>query len=182
MPDAVAPPGWSSPAPEPLPLSPCEPTREHAALVMAWRNDPTTLAMFYHHEPKVWESFWPEFRDRYFVDADLPPAFALADGRAVAFLRFERIDDESEGAPAVDISVNVDPEARGRGYGVAALAGAIVFLRERGVAACWAEIRPENAASRRAFLRAGWREVDEVEKTIVDTGETCTIRRYVVNP
>jgi len=177
----------------PLRLAPCEPIEEHAALVMAWRNDPTTLAMFFHHEPKVWESFWPEFRDRYFADPSLPPAFALDGGRAVAFLRFERVTTGSEASPdpslpnpelsslEANISINVPAEFRRRGYGERALLGSLDYLRDRGIASCWAEIRVENEPSQRAFERAGWRLVDEVDKTVVDTGEVCRIRRYVVS-
>ena len=56
-----------------LSLEICRPIEAHARLVIAWRNDPHTLEMFYHHEPKVWDKFYLEFRDDYFVDPNLPP-------------------------------------------------------------------------------------------------------------
>ncbi|MBC8159558.1 MAG: N-acetylneuraminate synthase, partial [Alphaproteobacteria bacterium] len=69
-------------------LEVCRPIEEHARLVMAWRNDPHTLAMSYHREAKVWDAFWPEFRDTYFAYPALPPMFLVADGERVAFLRY----------------------------------------------------------------------------------------------
>jgi GNAT superfamily N-acetyltransferase len=56
-----------------------------------------------------------------------------------------------------EISVEVDPDGRGRGLG-AALATAGRHLVPSG-APLWAQIAPANAASVRAFLRAGFRPV-----------------------
>ena len=100
----------------------CQPIEEHARLVMEWRNDPQTLSMFYHREPKVWDSFWPEFRDEYFADDTLPPFFVLDDCERAAFLRFQSITPPAEAtSPCVDVSINVAPTARGRGLGTRAL-------------------------------------------------------------
>ena len=38
----------------------CYPIEDHAKQVMEWRNDPITLSMFYHREPKIWSDFWIE--------------------------------------------------------------------------------------------------------------------------
>lgn len=166
--------------PLPLDLVPCRGTKDEAQLVMRWRNDPTTLRMFYHHEPKRWPDFWEEYRERYLADPTLPPAFAVHEGQRVAFLRFQRVPAPGETRePAADISINVDPAARGRGLGVRALVACDDYLAARGVKTCVAEVRLENLASRRAFARAGWRVHDEIEKEVVDTGERCRVERLV---
>ena len=88
----------------------CRPLEEHAQLVMAWRNDPETLTNSYHHEPKIWESFWLEFRDNYFIYSTLPPLFLLFEGTRVAFLRY-RVIPNPKGTTELtaSISINVAP-------------------------------------------------------------------------
>ncbi len=158
-----------------LELETCRPEPDQARLVMDWRNDPQTLAMFYHHEPKRWPDFLDEFRADYFTDPELPPLFAVEAGRRVAFLRFQRVEGD-----LVDVSINVDPAARGRGIGRRALIAARPWLAARGVRRVLAEVRVENPASQAAFLQAGYALLDETEKLVEDTGERCRIRRFVL--
>src|SRR5690349_516539 len=89
----------------------CRPTEDDARQVMAWRNDPATLSASFHRDPKVWDSFWPEFRDRYFAHPDYPaPTFVLNNGRRVGFLKFEPVrHPENVGGRTVDISINLAP-------------------------------------------------------------------------
>lgn len=162
-------------------LEVCRPVEVHARLVMAWRNDPHTRAMSFHHQPKVWDTFWLEFRDTYFRHSGLPPLFLRVDGERVAFVRYQpAAHPESVGGVAVDVSLNVSPGARGNGFGRAALEFGSEHLRHStGVDCVVAEIRVENEASLRAFAAAGYRLFDETEKIIEDTSERCRIARYI---
>jgi sialic acid synthase SpsE/RimJ/RimL family protein N-acetyltransferase len=166
-----------------LTLEICRPVAAHARLVMEWRNDPHTLAMSYHHTPKVWESFWPEFRDTYFNHPHLPPLFVCAQGERVAFLRYQPAPHpESGSGRTVDVSINVVPAARGRGIGSAALELGAQYLRQSaGIDSIVAEVRVENEGSRRTFRIAGFREIGETEKVVVDTGERCSITRFILD-
>lgn len=159
----------------------CQPTEDHARLVMAWRNDPATLAASFHHEPKVWDRFWPEFRDGYFGQMDDPkPVFALADGRRVGFLRFQRTaHPQGLAGRTVDISINIDPAARGQGVGTAVLAAALAYLRLRGVDSVVADVRCENAVSLAAFAKAGFSAQGPEVRTVADTGERAAIVRFL---
>ena len=163
-----------------LSLEICRPIETHARLVLAWRNDPHTLKMFYHHEPKVWDKFYPEFRDDYFDDPYLPPMFVRHDGELVAFLRYQQAQHPAgEKGRTVDVSINVAPNARGRGFGAAALRLGSSHLRNSaGIDCVVAEVRQENVGSRRVFVAAGYREIGEAEKAIVDTGEICKVVRF----
>ena len=56
-----------------------------------------------------------------------------------------------------EVSVEVDPAARGRGLGTALVAAARSLVP--GGAPLWAQVAPANTASLRAFLAAGYRPV-----------------------
>ena len=161
-------------------LEACRPIEADARRVMAWRNDPDTLAMSFHRAPKLWEQFWPEFRDSYFTRPRLPPLFVLAEPGPVAFLRYRPVPHPSdERVRTVDVSLNVAPGARGRGIGRAALRLGAGFLREHaGLDCVLAEVRVANGASRRLFEAAGFQALGEVETRVVDTGERCRIVRF----
>ncbi|MCG8359656.1 MAG: GNAT family N-acetyltransferase, partial [Kiloniellales bacterium] len=156
----------------------CGGDESHARQVMTWRNDPTTLTMSFHREPKSWERFWPEYRDEYLSEPGLPPLFLLDGGARVGFLRFRPIaHPQGLAGRVVDISLMIAPDRRGTGLGKAALRAGLDFLRRSGVDSAVAEIRTENAASVACFAAAGFVPLDEVDKRIPDTGETCRIAR-----
>jgi len=148
------------------------PVEDDARLVMDWRNDPETLRMFFHPEPKVPEKFFPEFFADYFRRPDLPPLFALFEGQRVAFLRFLPFAETPEPLRAsCDVSLNVKPDLRGKGFGAAILTAVQPFLRGRGFEDVFAEIRKENAASQKVFAKAGFQSLGDRQKVIEDTGE-----------
>jgi sialic acid synthase SpsE/RimJ/RimL family protein N-acetyltransferase len=156
---------------------PCD---AHGQLVMGWRNDPGTLAASFHRDRKVWDSFARQFHSDYFRDPDLPPLFAIEEGKRVAFLRFEKTPHpRARGRQCCDISINVAPEQRGRGLGTAVLSAVGPWLRQRGVDDVLAEIRVHNEISIKAFAAAGFEELDRIEKHIDDTGERCLIVRML---
>ena len=156
------------------------PAPEHARIVMEWRNDPETLAMFFHHEPKQWDGFREEFLREYFRHPDLPPLFALSNGERVAFLRFQPVPHPLDaGRRCCDISINVKPGRRGQGVGAAVLKAVQPVLRAEGIDDVLAEIRLENQASRHAFENADFHLLGEAEHLVSDTGERCRIARYL---
>lgn len=163
-----------------LTLEICRPCEEHARQVMDWRNDPHTLSVFFHKDPKAWDTFWPEFRDTYFVFPYLLPLFVRASGDRVAFIRFIPCPSPDGCGLAVDVSVNVAPAHRGRGLGANAIRIAVEFLgRNTNFDAVVAEVRKENIVSHKTFLAAGFRKLDDTHHTVVETGEQCAITRYV---
>lgn len=170
-------------APIAISFESCRPMEAHARVAMDWRNDPKTLAVSFHREPKTWDSFWPEFRDTYFThDCHPAPLFALEDGHRVAFLRFRRVSHpESLAGLATDISINVAPTARGRGLGARILAAIQGHLTALGIDSVVAEVLRENAASHKAFIAAGFRSLGAATKRVADTGENHAIVRYVAD-
>jgi sialic acid synthase SpsE/RimJ/RimL family protein N-acetyltransferase len=158
----------------------CRPVEDHARLVMDWRNDPQTLAASFHQAPKLWESFWPEYRDRYF-DAEPGPVFALLKGERIAFLRSVPIlHPLGLSGIAVELSINVRAEARGQGLGPAILQAYAEFLCSQGVDSIIADVRADNIGSLQAFRRAGFTSAGLLDRPIPDTGEMATVERFLL--
>jgi RimJ/RimL family protein N-acetyltransferase len=160
-------------------FEPCRPVADQARLIMDWRNDPTTLAQSYHHEPEQWASFWPKFRDRWCPERP-PPVLAHHAGQPVGFLRFHPVAPPADRpGPCVEISINLAAAARGRGLGTAVLRAAGDWLRLAGIATVLAEVRRDNRPSLRAFTAAGYHCLGPAEKLVADTGEQAAIVRFV---
>jgi RimJ/RimL family protein N-acetyltransferase len=112
----------------------------------------------------------PGVRRASFVPAPIPRdvherwfAARLADPRCRLYViesgpdvALGQIRLDLDGAGAAVVSISLDPAVRGRGLAAAALRLAVEAGRAGGVARFDAYIRPENAASLRAFARAGF--------------------------
>ena len=161
----------------------CQPFEEHARLVMTWRNDHVTLSSFFHQQPKLWERFWPEFRNEYFThQAALRPLFALIGGERVGFLRFCPVAHPyALSGLTTDISINIAPNHRGRGLGTKVLIASLQFLLNRGIDSVYAEILLRNQASIKTFEAAGFLFLGEENKLITDSGEVHRISRCVID-
>lgn len=153
----------------------------HARLIMDWRNDPVTLRMSFHDQPKEWKSFFEEFKNEYFAFPDLSPLFVVIGGKRVAFLRFKPVVHPAGSTrKCCDVSINVAPEFRGHGIGQASLKAVQSWLRQQGYEDLYAEVKTDNIASQKAFENAGFIKLRDVAKFIEDTGETVEICRYFV--
>lgn len=156
------------------------PIEVHARLIMEWRNDKETLKMSCHTTPKEWSFFWEEFRLEYFSVPELPPLFVTYDGKRVAFLRFRPVEDPlSKGRKACEVSINVSPSFRGKGYGKIALQELKELVRQRGFDDIYAEVKENNEISKKLFLAAGYQDIGQVNKCMEDTGEELTLFRYI---
>jgi RimJ/RimL family protein N-acetyltransferase len=125
---------------------------EDAALLLAWRNEPSTRAASFSGE-----AVGAREHARWLATRLADPATLLLvaerDGVAVAQVRLDREPD----AIGV-VSIAVAPEARGAGVARAAL-DALAARDDLGVSTLRALVKPGNAASRRLFRRAGYTEV-----------------------
>ena len=156
------------------------PIESHARLIMQWRNDPDTLAMSFHTQPKQWESFYPEFINSYFAFPDLPPLFIWYEGQRVAFLRFTPVPDPVDRTRrCCDISINVAPQWRRKGIGQYILSEAKSWVAQQGYDDLYAMVKKENAISIKAFLHAGYTQLDDFLYTVPDTDEQIPICRFL---
>jgi RimJ/RimL family protein N-acetyltransferase len=127
-------------------------TAQDAALLFEWANEPQARAMSFSSEPIAWQAHCAWLAQK------------LADARCLLFVVTEaegtpvgqvRLDLEPAGVAV--ISVSVDRRHRGRGIGRRAieLAVAEAVRRVPGIEV-HAYLRPDNAASLRAFACAGF--------------------------
>lgn len=134
---------------------------EDARLLWNLRNDPES------RKASLNESFIP-FEDhvRWLSKALASPSYAIyvvcdADGADVGYVRFQREDKTK-----AQISIALNPSQRGRGRGAASLAlGLARIFRRWDIQKIIALIKPENEASRNAFLKAGFAPADGPGKT-----------------
>jgi RimJ/RimL family protein N-acetyltransferase len=162
-----------------LELRPAEQEIKDAQRVMAWRNDPTTLAMSFDTAAKEWGTFWPEYEGTYFVQACPQPQFAIHNGTEVGFLRFRPYAElPSAELPCCDISINMNPAFRGHGLAVPCLRAAEAYLREQGMQTIVAEIKPGNTLSQYVFTKAGYEALGPYEKLLPRLGKSVEVYRY----
>lgn len=129
-----------------------------AQAVFDWRNDPATRAA----SLSIAEVDWPT-HERWFARALENPRLVMylaeqsAEPRLVGMCRF----DIDEAADSAEVSINLNPLARGRRLAQPLLDGAIrAFSSEYGaVRELSAQIRAENLASRLIFERAGFVQI-----------------------
>jgi len=116
-----------------------------AADLLAWRNDPLTREM-----SRSAGAVTPEQHQAWFAavleGAEVTLLIGESEGVKVGMVRLDH-------GPETEVSINVNPACRGRGYGEALLTLALARV-ERPV---FAEIKPENLASQRLFERVGFR-------------------------
>lgn len=123
-----------------------------AALVHGWANDPITRAASFARaeiplaDHLAWFGRELARRDHHLY---------IAEQRGEPFA-FVRLDETPEQVGVCTISINLAPQARGQGLGAATLDAATTTAGNLGFASLRAVIRPENEASRRAFVRAGY--------------------------
>ena len=104
---------------------------------------------------------WPEF------DAGKIAQRLVAlsnDGIVLGWIAASRVSQRQVYAGVVEHSVYVDPSARGRGVGRALLEAFIAATEADGIWTIQSGIFPENAASIRLHVAAGFREVGRRER------------------
>lgn len=153
-------------------------TEEHARILLQWRNDPLTRQMSYHQEIISWDDYWPRFQRQLLQYPQLPSVFVLKEGHRVGYLGFQPVPDPlKHDAPTCDISINMAPASRRKGFAVPILQQAVLWLKRQGMTRVVAEIKPENEASIKTFCRAGFVFFDEIDKALTDG--SCRAFRYV---
>jgi RimJ/RimL family protein N-acetyltransferase len=128
-------------------------TADDSTAIFEWRNDGVTRAASASQEYVPWGD-----HERWFADILVDPTrflyVAWDGGERVGLCRF---DKDAQVATA-EVSINLNPAYRGRGYAARILGAAIERYRaDSGTALrLTATIRPENVASLRTFAALGF--------------------------
>ena len=151
------------PEPQPPQISLRPATQDDCRRLWDWRNESATreasfdthFIPYEHHES--WFSRKLQSQDtQIYIIMD-------ASGHEVGYVRFNISGEEAE------ISVSVDKDERGKGYGAAAIRqGSDQVLSSGPVKRIIAHIKQDNSASLTAFQRAGYGPMDDKDTSNTD--------------
>jgi RimJ/RimL family protein N-acetyltransferase len=129
---------------------PAQRNDEDGKLVMLWRNDPVTQKMSFNQKHKEWKDFKLEYYEGYFHHT---PLFVAFQGEKIAFVSIM----QKEGNDYL-IGINLDPKRRGKRLSTPVLVAISDYVRKQmpHVKRIVAEIKDENVASKKTFVRAGY--------------------------
>ncbi|MBI3444099.1 MAG: GNAT family N-acetyltransferase [Magnetospirillum sp.] len=131
-----------------------------AADLLAWRNDPATIASSLTGKGVAAADHYP-WLARILADSGYILMIAEQAGESLGMVRFDRDGDGSW-----EVGINLNPAARGRGLALAILAGAIeAAFAGRPRPPLTAQVRQSNPASWKIFQRCGF-EVDRIEDCV----------------
>ena len=126
-------------------------TMDDCLHLLRWRNDPATRAVSRSTEAIGLDSHAP-WLERTLERHDRELFITQVKGRPVGMVRFD-----ADGS-AWEVSINLAPETRGRGFARKVLSEAeALFFRRHPGSSVMAFVRAENAPSMRLFDRAGYR-------------------------
>lgn len=132
-----------------------------------WRNHPEVRRYFFDSEVVPWQKHEAWFAGKL-RDPGTKIYIAEMGGKKVGVIRFDR------GIREVSVSVNLNPDFFGRGLGAHIIEkGTEKFFEEtRSKKTVTARVKNENIASRKAFMKAGYKVFSE------DGYVTVLNRRY----
>jgi len=118
----------------------------------------------------VWAHDFPFAGDVVAATVFLSASAEFGDQRPFGFYRISRLTDGRavggigfKGQPidgCVEIGYGLAPSARGHGYAAEAVTGLLTVAVDHGLSRVTAETTPDNVASQRTLLRAGFHLVD----------------------
>jgi len=124
---------------------------EDRRVIWEWWNDPVTRKMMKKNDHVPWDEHCAWF-EKILQDGDRILCVALVDGHKIGNVRF---DLKADGV--YEVSINLNPLFRGKGYSADVLAESIEYLRRiRDVKKLFAKTKRINLPSQKAFEKAGF--------------------------
>ena len=129
----------------------------HSEMLWEWRNDPITREMSNNNEKISWEdhSCWYE---KVLLDNSRKLYLGEERGIPIGVVRFDKCDNEEY---VYEVSINISPESRGKGFGKKLITNGIRRLLKE-VANCKlirAEVKKENESSNKLFKSCGFTSI-----------------------
>ena len=126
----------------------------HSEMIWEWRNDPITRKMSVNSEKVSWEEHisWYE---KVLLDKCRKLYVGEEGGIPIGVVRFDKCDDEEY---VYEVSINISPTSRRKGFGKQLLTNGIRRLLKE-VDNCKfirAEIKKDNESSKKKFMSCGF--------------------------
>lgn len=146
--------------------------------VFAWRSDSVSRTMFFNSNLPSYEEHFQWFNSSL-NNMDRKLYIGQIGSTKAGFCRF---DHDTKG-DVVEVSINMNPKCRGRGYGKRLLASSIQAFQKFYKGEFLAKIKPENFASLKIFKSAGFHEISSEEDmiTLVKYDKKMTFREVDQN-
>ena len=138
---------------------------DDAELLFSWRNDDDVRRWSFNSDEISWKGHLRWFEERLRDSRCTIYIASLMSGPPIGQIRFDRVAGEHHVA---EISLSLDPGARGRGLGAALVrAGVRRYRSDVGNARIEAFVKPENRASIESFDLAGFARSPENDRSVV---------------
>ena len=141
-----------------------EKTLDCCKLIMEWRNDDITRLNSFNQNKFTFEQFKIIFFNKYFENS-IPPLFAKFHNKNIAFIGSLGIDKN-----CVEISINIDPQFRGKKLSVPIIKSFInyILINNPEIKTINAKIKCFNKASIRCFEKAGFKYINSFEQNNIN--------------
>jgi UDP-2,4-diacetamido-2,4,6-trideoxy-beta-L-altropyranose hydrolase len=126
-------------------------TLNDARLLFDWRNESLVREMSYDDSPIKWDAHLRWFKTKL-ADREAEIYIGDIEGLPVGQVRLDFHGDEAA------VSYSVDSDMRGLGFGKALIEKAVRASHRVPANGFRAQVKAENAASKKVFQRLGWRE------------------------
>eukprot|EP00944_MAST-04C_sp_MAST-4C-sp1_P003472 g3472.t1 len=148
-------------------------TQAHSKSIWAWRNDPDTRRNCRIMDIVPWENHVKWYAN--FLKRKPNCMFVCKDdeNNYLCMVRFDKLGEDSR---EFEISVNLNPEFRGKKLSTYLVEISIIhFVKLWGaeVQGIVAEIKPSNIGSKKCFTRAGFKLLKELSNEIDSNKEQC---------
>ena len=129
--------------------------------VFAWRSDIVSRTMFFNSNIPSYEEHVQWFNSSL-NNTDRKLYIGQIGSTKIGVCRF----DHDTNSDVVEVSINMNPKCRGRGYGQRLLASSIQTFQKVYKSEFLAKIKPENLASLKIFKSVGFQEISSKEDMI----------------
>lgn len=126
--------------------------------IWEWRNDPHTRKMFANTEIIPWENHNKWF-NTVLVSNKNHILIAYNEEMKIGMIRFDLINNNS-----AEISLNFNPEARGKGFGNIALIESIAFIIDKKIEIITTRVRKENVVALKVWKKSNFHIINEDEE------------------